>query len=89
VCFIFTDAEVKDEAFLEYINQLLMTGGWVVYLPTCMWHGVLVLGACWNEPARWLAVSAGSVRLDRQCALAACMLACLYHPPILFTHPPC
>lgn len=28
VCFIFTDAEVKDEAFLEYINQLLMTGGW-------------------------------------------------------------
>ncbi len=27
VCFIFTDAEVKDEAFLEYINQLLMTGG--------------------------------------------------------------
>lgn len=26
VCFIFTDAEVKDEAFLEYINQLLMTG---------------------------------------------------------------
>lgn len=29
MCFIFTDAEVKDEAFLEYINQLLMTGGWV------------------------------------------------------------
>ena len=28
VCFIFTDAEVKDEGFLEYINQLLMTGGW-------------------------------------------------------------
>lgn len=26
VCFIFTDAEVKDEAFLEYINQILMTG---------------------------------------------------------------
>lgn len=26
VAFIFTDAEVKDEAFLEYINQLLMTG---------------------------------------------------------------
>ena len=26
VCFIFTDAEVKDEGFLEYINQLLMTG---------------------------------------------------------------
>eukprot|EP00887_Chlorella_sp_A99_P001633 scaffold8.g1633.t1 len=26
VCFIFSDAEVKDEAFLEYINQLLMTG---------------------------------------------------------------
>lgn len=26
VCFLFTDAEVKDEAFLEYINQLLMTG---------------------------------------------------------------
>jgi hypothetical protein len=29
VCFIFTDAEVKDEGFLEYINQILMTGGWV------------------------------------------------------------
>lgn len=27
VCFIFTDAEVKDDAFLEYINQMLMTGG--------------------------------------------------------------
>ena len=27
VCFIFTDAEVKDEGFLEYINQILMTGG--------------------------------------------------------------
>ena len=27
MAFIFTDAEVKDEAFLEYINQLLMTGG--------------------------------------------------------------
>eukprot|EP00198_Chlamydomonas_reinhardtii_P012689 XP_001702026.1 flagellar outer dynein arm heavy chain gamma [Chlamydomonas reinhardtii] len=26
VCFIFTDAEVKDEGFLEYINQILMTG---------------------------------------------------------------
>ena len=26
MAFIFTDAEVKDEAFLEYINQLLMTG---------------------------------------------------------------
>ena len=26
VCFIFTDAEVKDDSFLEYINQLLMTG---------------------------------------------------------------
>jgi len=31
VCFLFTDAEVKDEGFLEYINQILMTG-------TCM-HG--------------------------------------------------
>ncbi len=28
VCFIFTDAEVKDEGFLEYINQILMTGGY-------------------------------------------------------------
>lgn len=26
VCFLFTDTEVKDEAFLEYINQILMTG---------------------------------------------------------------
>lgn len=26
VCFLFTDAEVKEEAFLEYINQILMTG---------------------------------------------------------------
>lgn len=26
VAFIFTDAEVKDEGFLEYINQILMTG---------------------------------------------------------------
>lgn len=29
VCFIFTDAEVKDEGFLEYINQILMTGAFV------------------------------------------------------------
>jgi len=26
VAFIFTDAEVREEAFLEYINQLLATG---------------------------------------------------------------
>ncbi|EEH55878.1 flagellar outer dynein arm heavy chain gamma [Micromonas pusilla CCMP1545] len=26
VCFIFTDAEIKDEGFLEFINQILMTG---------------------------------------------------------------
>ena len=26
VAFIFSDAEVKDEGFLEYINQILMTG---------------------------------------------------------------
>ena len=26
VAFIFTDAEVKEEAFLEFINQLLATG---------------------------------------------------------------
>ena len=26
VCFVFTDAEVKDEGFLEYINQILSTG---------------------------------------------------------------
>ena len=26
VAFIFSDAEVKEEGFLEYINQLLMTG---------------------------------------------------------------
>ena len=26
VCFLFTDAEIKDEAFLEYMNQFLMTG---------------------------------------------------------------
>ncbi|CAG9462434.1 unnamed protein product [Pedinophyceae sp. YPF-701] len=26
VCFLFTDSEVKDEAFLESINQILMTG---------------------------------------------------------------
>lgn len=33
VCFIFTDAEVKDEAFLEYVNQLLMTGEVAGLLP--------------------------------------------------------
>jgi hypothetical protein len=26
VCFLFTDAEVKDEGFLEFINQILSTG---------------------------------------------------------------
>ena len=26
MCFVFTDAEVKDEGFLEYINQILSTG---------------------------------------------------------------
>ena len=26
MAFIFTDAEVREEAFLEYINQLLATG---------------------------------------------------------------
>ncbi|KIZ06068.1 Dynein gamma chain, flagellar outer arm [Monoraphidium neglectum] len=33
VCFLFTDAEVKDEAFLEYINQILMTGEVAGLLP--------------------------------------------------------
>jgi len=33
VCFIFTDAEVKDEGFLEYINQILMTGEVAGLLP--------------------------------------------------------
>eukprot|EP00879_Flechtneria_rotunda_P026528 GHRR01028292.1.p1 GENE.GHRR01028292.1~~GHRR01028292.1.p1 ORF type:complete len:1302 (+),score=429.83 GHRR01028292.1:91-3906(+) len=33
VCFLFTDAEVKDESFLEYINQILMTGEVAGLLP--------------------------------------------------------
>lgn len=33
VCFLFTDAEVKDEGFLEYINQILMTGEVAGLLP--------------------------------------------------------
>ena len=40
VCFIFTDAEVKDEAFLEYINQLLMTGTRALHAA----HGQRLLG---------------------------------------------
>lgn len=33
VCFLFTDAEVKEEGFLEYINQILMTGEVAGLLP--------------------------------------------------------
>jgi dynein heavy chain len=33
VAFLFTDAEVKDEAFLEYVNQALMTGEVAGLLP--------------------------------------------------------
>jgi dynein heavy chain, axonemal len=33
VCFVFTDTEVKDEGFLEYINQILMTGEVAGLLP--------------------------------------------------------
>jgi hypothetical protein len=40
VCFIFTDAEVKDEGFLEYINQILMTGGWPPVIHE--WPGALL-----------------------------------------------
>ena len=38
VCFLFTDAEVKDEGFLEYINQILMTG----VQCTCPWINKLI-----------------------------------------------
>lgn len=33
VCFLFTDAEVKEEGFLEYMNQILMTGEVAGLLP--------------------------------------------------------
>ena len=40
VCFLFTDAEVKDEGFLEFINQILSTGEvWYLY-----WWRVLSVG---------------------------------------------